>query len=297
MQKRLMDWLFLVICAALYGGWYYQHRYLPAQQASKQLVTPAQQAAKQYVDQPTSDYTKLEIQGFEVWAERRLLQDPKQAQQVKTQFDQTLKQVTELTTPKQLAVLRKIKIWLSRRSLVDMQSDGSFDISGKGQNLKAVKASGWYISGDAATLRHYGQNPDKANSVEIGNITEFLKYPAKSQLSLVLHELAHGYHYEVLGEANLPVIAAHQEAVQHKIYEVIEFKSGKPTNTYAAKNPYEYFAELSVAYLARNDEFPYDRSHLAEHDPAGYRLMQQVWGEPKAIKPRHINVKSNSSRR
>ena len=49
---------------------------------------------------------------------------------------------------------------------------------------------------------------------------------------------------------------------------------------YALTNAKEYFAELSEAYFGRNDFYPFTRKELEKHDPAGYRLMRETWGNP-----------------
>ena len=41
------------------------------------------------------------------------------------------------------------------------------------------------------------------------------------------------------------------------------------------------FAELSEAYFGRNDFYPFTRKELEKHDPAGYRLMRETWGDPR----------------
>jgi hypothetical protein len=43
----------------------------------------------------------------------------------------------------------------------------------------------------------------------------------------------------------------------------------------------EYFAELTEAYFGKNDFFPFERADLKKYDPTGYKLMQDVWGQPR----------------
>ena len=44
-------------------------------------------------------------------------------------------------------------------------------------------------------------------------------------------------------------------------------------------NQMEYFAELSEAYFYRNDFYPFLNAELKQHDPVGYALMVELWGE------------------
>jgi hypothetical protein len=39
----------------------------------------------------------------------------------------------------------------------------------------------------------------------------------------------------------------------------------------------EYFAELTVAFLAENCTYPYQREDLRKHDPRGFALMKKIW--------------------
>ncbi len=46
---------------------------------------------------------------------------------------------------------------------------------------------------------------------------------------------------------------------------------------YALTNELEYFAELSEAYLGKNDFYPYNRKQLEQYDPDGYAIMKNIW--------------------
>lgn len=46
---------------------------------------------------------------------------------------------------------------------------------------------------------------------------------------------------------------------------------------YALTNELEYFAELSEAYLGRNDFYPYNRKQLEKYDSVGYGVMKTIW--------------------
>src|SRR5258707_13868882 len=78
----------------------------------------------------------------------------------------------------------------------------------------------------------------------------------------VLHELAHGYHDQVLGFGNAEVKAAYDHAMAAKLYDKVarsHVEDGKPNTierAYAATNDREYFAETTEAFFGRNDFFP-----------------------------------------
>ena len=105
-----------------------------------------------------------------------------------------------------------------------------------------------------------------------------LKHPA-----VILHELAHAYHDQVLGFNDPDVLAAYNGAMEKGILEKVQLFTGSTVRHYAATNHKEYFAEATEAYLYRNDFYPFVAAELRDHDPEGFKLMQKVWG-PAAVK-------------
>jgi hypothetical protein len=128
---------------------------------------------------------------------------------------------------------------------------------------------------DPGWLRAHGYNPAMAGCVEIGNLKNFLAWQ-HIQPSMVLHELSHAFHFQVLGE--LPAInKAFESAVAGKKYESVLFVTGGHRRAYALTNKYEYFAECSEAYFGRNDFYPFIRSELKSFDPQGYAAVETAW--------------------
>lgn len=68
-----------------------------------------------------------------------------------------------------------------------------------------------------------------------------------------------------------------QHAMRRGLYEQVEYVRGGKQKAYATTNVQEYFAELSEAYLGRNDFYPFNREELARHDPVGYKMMEGAW--------------------
>ena len=98
---------------------------------------------------------------------------------------------------------------------------------------------------------------------------------------MMLHELAHAYHFRVLGVDHAGVKAAYKQAMERKLYDQVKYHNGKTMKAYAATNEREYFAELSEAYFGKNDFFPFNRDELRRHDPAGFKLMEATWEKKK----------------
>jgi tRNA U38,U39,U40 pseudouridine synthase TruA len=96
---------------------------------------------------------------------------------------------------------------------------------------------------------------------------------------VILHELAHSFHDQVLSFENKEIIAAYQRAEKAGLYEkVLLFRGGK-TSHYARTNHKEFFAEMTESYLGVNDFYPFVRAELQVHDPKTYILMQKIWGK------------------
>jgi hypothetical protein len=133
----------------------------------------------------------------------------------------------------------------------------------------------------AEWLRQHAMNPQKAGAVEIANARNFLDWTI-TQPWMVLHELAHGYHHQVLGFDNAEVRASYDRAVASKSYESVLHISGQKRRHYALTNDKEYFAEITEAYFGTNDFFPFVRAELRQVDPGGCALLEKLWGVGKA---------------
>ncbi len=98
---------------------------------------------------------------------------------------------------------------------------------------------------------------------------------------VVMHELAHAYHDQVLSFENKEIIAAYEAAKKSGIYEKVLLHTGRTVRHYGLNNHKEYFAEATEAYLGVNDFYPFVRAELKEHDPRMFKIMEKVWGVVK----------------
>jgi len=95
---------------------------------------------------------------------------------------------------------------------------------------------------------------------------------------VVMHELAHAYHDQVLSFNNKEIIEAYNAAKKAGIYEKVMLYTGRTVRHYGLNNHKEYFAESTEAYLGVNDFYPFVRAELKQHDPRMYKIMEKVWG-------------------
>lgn len=211
--------------------------------------------------EPTSVYKRRQVEGFTILVNPELETHAESAKAAFAELAAQLKAINGVVPNKPLSALHKVKIWLEWEN----RKDGAAEFHPSAQ---------W--------LREHGYNPDKAGCVEISNAAHFVQWSRNEQPWMLLHELAHAYRFLTLGEHFTGVQDAYAQAMREKRYDLVDYVHGGKRKAYAATNAEEYFAELSEAYFGKNDFYPFTRQELAQHDPTGYRLMVQVWGEPKS---------------
>jgi hypothetical protein len=211
---------------------------------------------------PAEKYARREIQGFTVLVHPEVEKHTDEAKAAFAELEAQLKKINEVVPEKALAAIKKIKIWVE---------------------FEAKKNGAAEFHPSAKWLKDNNYNPDKAQCVEINNIKNFVAWSQKTQPWMVLHELAHAYHFTLLGEKYEPLVAAYKQAMERKLYDSVEFVTGGKRKAYAATNEAEYFAELSEAYFGKNDFFPFTREELQKHDPVGYEMVKKAWTE--GVKP------------
>ena len=98
---------------------------------------------------------------------------------------------------------------------------------------------------------------------------------------VVLHELAHSFHDQVLSFDESSIIAAYEDVKEKGIYEEVMLYTGKTVRHYGLSNHKEYFAESTESYFGVNDFYPFVRAELEVHDPVMFSLMEKFWGPVK----------------
>lgn len=219
------------------------------------LFTPTSPAFE-----PTSDYEKREVRGFSILVHPEVMKHEAEAKEAFAELDSQLKNLCEVVPQKPLAELKKVRIWFEWEA-------------------KKNGAAEFHVN--AGWLKSNGYNPDKLLAVEINNTRNFVKWSRSAQPWMVMHELAHSYHFRVLGDKYPPLVDAFKQAKERKLYDEVErVNAKKKEKAYAITAMPEYFAELTEAYFGKNDFFPFTKAELEKHDPVGYELMRSVWGEP-----------------
>ncbi|XGV98146.1 MAG: hypothetical protein ACAF41_04255 [Leptolyngbya sp. BL-A-14] len=207
--------------------------------------------------EPTSVYQQASVNGFTVLINPSVLKHPPQAKAMWQELNLQLNAIVRVMPAKPLAALRKVRLWVE---WANREGAAEFHPS-------------------AVWLSQHGYNPDKAGGVEVSNTRNFVQWSHTDQPWMLLHELAHAYHFRVLGDTYGGIQRAYQHAVQQGLYQSVAYVKGGKKKAYALTNETEYFAELSEAYFGKNDFYPFTRAELKTYDPVGYQLMQTAWGK------------------
>jgi len=225
--------------------------------------TPAQPPAKPAFE-PSSSYTTQEIEGWTIRVHQRLLAEQKEpGGRALPLLRVKLYDVARVVPPRALQELRKVPFWVE-------------------YNNPQVVCACYHPS--RQWLQEHSFNPEKAGAVEIGNVENFLQW-SHHQPSMVLHELAHAYHHQVLGWDHPEIEALYRQAVQGKSYESVLAHDGRKRRHYAMNDAKEYFAESSEALFGTNDFYPFVRAELRQHDPSMAALLEKLWENPPRAAP------------
>ena len=135
---------------------------------------------------------------------------------------------------------------------------------------------------DAGWLKDNGYAADLAKCVHLPVASSLIE-PRQINVQpwVILHELAHAYHDQVLGFEEPRILAAYKR-----------FKdSGRGDNTlkyggtrgphYGLTDQKEFFSEMTEAYFGTNDFFPFNHGELKTAEPEIHQLMAEIWGPAK----------------
>ena len=129
-------------------------------------------------------------------------------------------------------------------------------------------------------LEKNGHDPNLTRHVHVPRAKQLL---SRSQWAkhpyVILHELAHAYHDQIIGFDQPQVLSAFQAVKAAGLYKEVLLFTGQKVKHYALTNHKEYFAESTEAYFGVNDFYPFVRAELREYDPRTYQLMEDVWGK------------------
>ena len=141
---------------------------------------------------------------------------------------------------------------------------------------------------DAGWLKAHGYSETLAKCVHIPGAEEFLSPFENHRMPwVVLHELSHGYHDQVLGFDEPRVRAAWEKFRDSGKYKSVLTSPGPMREHYGLTDAKEFFAEMTEAYFGSNDFYPFVTGELKQAEPETFALMADIWGPlPERTKAR-----------
>lgn len=201
-----------------------------------------------------------EMEGWKVRVDRRLVEgaDAPRGQRALDLLRARLVAIATVVPEAPLARLRAVTIQLDR------------DVPG-------LEAMQYHPS--AEWLESHGYSRELARCVHIPSVDDFLSPFENHRMPwVVLHELAHAYHDQVLG-FDEPRVAAAWEAFRAKeTTRSVLTSPGGTREHYGRTNPQEFFAEMTESYFGSNDFYPFVAGELEHSEPATFALLAEIWG-------------------
>ena len=221
-------------------------------------------AVPQATEKPDGEKSKThmqkEIEGWQVTVEKSLLEpDNEDGKLAITALANHLQRVKFIVPKKRLVQLQQIKIWL----------DDDYD------ELKSMQyhPSRWWLknNGHQEGLAKHVHIPQSADLVDP---KMWAKHPY-----VILHELSHAFHDQVLGFDHAEIKSCYQAARKSGKYLRVLAHDGREVVHYGLNDEKEYFAELTESYFGVNDFYPFVRAELKQHDPKAFELLEKIWGK------------------
>jgi hypothetical protein len=213
------------------------------------------------------------ISGFEVLFSPLLLSNEAASLRAHQFMHDHLDEVTRIVPPTALQQLRRVRLWLD------------LDASGSSRALAFYKSPPSIFTAspsDRPTEHNFGYGGFHGAmflGIVFPNIADAIAISEVSRAPMiVLHELAHAYHHQVLGMWNPDIKQTYEAAKAKGLYRNVSFWNGNIAPVgYAMSNEREYFAGLTEAYFGRKAQNPFDANELKNYDPDGFRLVERAW--------------------
>ena len=231
------------------GDWMSESGILPEGVARPAPGTPR-------IYEPITSYTVKDLAGWRVCVHNSLLPRGEHAETGAEAMKRLTSAMFRLKTwipAGPLARLLKVKIWL--------ELDSTIGPWGRTSAYQYHPGRDWLIDMDF--------NPEKHKCVEFGNAVSLAKRSPDATVSVLLHELAHAYHDQVLTFKDPDVLAAYERCVEGTTY---------PQRDWVKSNHKEFFAGVTTRYFGRKEE----REAVGKRDPVLEDFLRDTWGKPNA---------------
>ena len=128
-------------------------------------------------------------------------------------------------------------------------------------------------------LKENGYSEALAKCVHIPTAEDFLSPFENHRMPwVVLHELSHAFHDQVLGFDEPRVHAAWEKFRDSGKYTSVLTSPGHLREHYGLTNEKEFFAEMTESYFGSNDFYPFVAGELKQAEPGIFDLLADIWG-------------------
>lgn len=231
-----------------------------------ELLRKPRAAAGSEPPKPTAHIAR-EIEGWNVLVDDRLLQPPNDDLGARALrfLESRLADINAVVPREPLLKLRAVTI------VLDLTH-------GKLRSMQYHPDAGWLkANGYSASLEKCVHIPEAADLTTPRNIRE--------QPWVVLHELAHAYHDQVLGFDEPRIRAAYERYKRSGRGDAALLHDGTRAPHYGLTDEKEFFAEMTESYFGMDDFFPFNRAELMTAEPEIHELMKSIW-EPRPAEAR-----------
>jgi len=202
----------------------------------------------------------MNLEGWTVRVDNRLLAAPNDdlGRRALKLLEAKLADITYVVEPGHLAKLRSVPI------VLDLTH-------GRLRAMQYHPSASW--------LEEHGYSRELALCVHICDAADFARArQVNEQPWVVLHELAHAYHDQVLGFDDPRIREAYEHFKQSGHGENVLLYNGTRTRHYALTDAKEFFAEFTESYFGLNDFYPFNRAELKSAEPELDALLTTIWG-------------------
>ena len=127
-------------------------------------------------------------------------------------------------------------------------------------------------------LEEHGYDPAMGEAVHFTHARSLINDASMpNRGSVVLHELAHAYHFKVLGFDDEAIIAGYQKFCDSEKFDAVTYPQGRQRPHYGLMDHKEFFAEMTETFFTENNTFPFNRTELMLYYPEGYQLLAELW--------------------
>ena len=231
------------------------------------LLTWATVARGEAPDDKPASRTERKVEGWTVRIDDRLLAGPDAPLGTRCLrfLEAKLCDIVAVVPADRLAKLRGVAI------VLDLSHGG-------------LKSMQYHPSAD--WLKGHGYAADLAKCVHIPRAADLpVRRNINEQPWVILHELAHAYHDQVLGFDEPRIDAAYKKYKASGRGDATLLYDGRKVKHYALTTRMEFFAEMTEAYFGVNDFYPFTRAELKQTEPEIDELLTHIWASSVAPKP------------